>query len=141
MMDFKIKGIPAFTASLQKLAKEVPEAARAGLYLALEYIMTDAKQHYVPVRDGILRASGFVEMDPVKIKGTIGFGGPAGTGNTNGETNSEDVEYAILQHENMDFAHKVGEAKYLERPLFEAIGSGMIEETMVAEIQRRTGIS
>jgi hypothetical protein len=56
-----------------------------------------------------------------------------------GETNSADVNYAIVQHENHDYVHKVGEAKYLERPLFMAIPK--IGEEIVRAIQKDMRIS
>jgi hypothetical protein len=122
-MSFTLKGLPEFERKIKVLATLFPKAAKAALYLEAEFVMTDSKRNYVPVRDGILRSSGFVlpDSDPKVIRVTLGFGGPAGTGNVGGETNQGDVNYAIIQHENMDFAHKVGEAKYLERPLFAAI--------------------
>lgn len=141
MAKLTIKGVPEFERRVKLLASLFPKSARRGLYLGLELVMTDSKRNYVPVRDGILRSSGFVDMDEDenKIKATIGFGGPAGSGNTNGESNGVDVNYAIVQHENMDFAHTVGEAKYLERPLFAAIP--MIGDVIVAAIKKDTGIS
>lgn len=140
MMDFELKGIPEFERSVRELAKQFPLSAARGMYLGLELVMTDAKQNYVPVRLGILRTSGFVliERKDGVIVGTIGFGGPAGSGNV-GETNVKDVGYAIPQHENLDYHHTVGEAKYLERPFF--AGIPMIGEEIVAAIQEDTGIS
>jgi len=134
-----LKGVPEFTNSVKLLAAAFPKAAKAALYLELELVMTDAKRNYVPVKDGILRSSGFVLMDEDKIRGTLGFGGPAGSGNQGGETNREDVGYAIVQHENLDFAHRVGEAKYLERPLFSAIPK--MGENISRAIARSVGIS
>ena len=135
-----LKGVPEFTRTVKALATIFPKSARRGLYLGLELVMTDSKRNYVPVDKGVLRASGFVTMDEdeKKIRATIGFGGPAGSGNTNGESNAEDVNYAVIQHENMDFAHKVGEAKFLERPLFQGIP--MIGEKIVQTIKKDTGM-
>ena len=135
-----LKGVPEFDRAVRALATIFPKAARRGLYLGLELVMTDSKRNYVPVRYGILRSSGFIIMDEneAKVKATIGFGGPAGSGNTNGESNSQDVNYAIIQHENMDFAHNVGEAKYLERPLF--AGIPMIADEMTRAIKKETGM-
>jgi hypothetical protein len=136
-----LKGVPEFERKVKVLATLFPKSARRGIYLGLELVMTDSKRNYVPVKDGILRSSGFVTLseDETKLQGTIGFGGPAGSGNQGGETNSADVGYAIVQHENLDFAHRIGEAKYLERPLFQGIP--MIGETIVSVIQKDTGIS
>ncbi len=120
-MKITIKGVKELQAKLAELAKEYPEIAKAALYRQAEMrIMTPSKRDFVPVRDGHLRNSGHVVADPDKIKVTLGFGGPAGIGNVGG-TNSEDVGYAIVQHENLDFKHTVGEAKYLEKPLMEEL--------------------
>jgi hypothetical protein len=141
MAKLTLKGVPEFQRTVKVLATLFPKSARRGLYLGLELVMTDSKRNYVPVRYGILRSSGFITLDEdeTKIRGTIGFGGPAGSGNVGGETNNEDVGYAIVQHENLDYAHKVGEAKYLERPLFGGIPQ--IGETIVMAIKKDTGIS
>jgi hypothetical protein len=138
---FALKGVPEFMANVKLFATAFPKAARRGLYLGLEFTMTESKRDYVPVRDGILRASGFVKLDedPERVRAEIGFGGPAGSGNHGGETNRFDVGYAVVQHENLDFHHKVGEAKYLERPLYKNIPK--IGEMMVQVIKKDTGIS
>jgi hypothetical protein len=133
----KLKGVPEFTNSVKLLAAAFPRAARKGLYMGLEFVMTDSKRNYVPVKDGILRASGFILMHKTKISAEIGFGGPAGNGNMGGETNAVDVGYAAVQHENLDFQHKVGEAKFLERPLF--AGIPMIGQ-VISETIRKEGL-
>jgi hypothetical protein len=87
------------------------EAAAAALFEQGEAIMARSKESFVPVDKGILRGSGFV-APPVltdhEISVTLGFGGPASA-------------YAFVQHEREDFKHKVGQAKYLERPVMEAV--------------------
>lgn len=136
-MKLTLKGVPQFEQAVKLAAAMFPKAARRGLYVGLEFVMTDAKMNYVPVDMGVLRASGFVMLDETKIKAIIGFGGPAGSGNM-GETNVEDVGYAIVQHENLDYRHKVGEAKYLERPLF--AGIPRIGEEIVNVIKKDMGL-
>lgn len=76
-----------------------------------ETIMTRSKRDFVPVDLGTLRASGFV--DGPEISGntatvTLGYGGAASA-------------YALIQHERMDYHHDVGQAKYLEQPVNEAV--------------------
>lgn len=131
----KLEGVPQLEKAMQDLIKKMPTAARRGLYTGLEFIMTDAKMNYVPVKDGYLRMSGFVLIrdEPGRVVGTIGFGGPAGSGNM-GETNSIDVNYAEKQHETMEYHHEVGQAKFLERPLF--AGMPMLRETIADEIRK-----
>lgn len=120
-LELKVKGAKEFRELLSELSKQYPEIALAALYRQAEIrVMTPSKRNFVPVRDGHLRNSGHVVADKGELRVTLGFGGPAGIGNA-GQTNSLDVGYAIVQHENLDFAHKVGEAKYLEKPLFEAL--------------------
>jgi len=101
-------------ASFDKAAKRIVLAARnigrimpPGLRLIGEEIMTDVKAsspgHGVPVETGALRASGAVEQ-PQPLAVELSFGGAA-------------VPYALVQHERLDYHHKVGEARYLVRGL------------------------
>ncbi|MCK5640807.1 MAG: hypothetical protein KAJ19_08420 [Gammaproteobacteria bacterium] len=123
-----------YIESIKKSAIKTEKQLKRAVRTAAEKLMTDIKTHYVPVDQGILRSSGFV-LGPIK-KGTVfvltmGFGGPAGKGNL-GETNNEDVGYAVIIHENPRAGKtgglspsnkkyktwsKVGGWKYLERPL------------------------
>ncbi len=120
-LEVKVKGLDTVEQNIGKLARKYPEAGRRALRRNAEFIMTDAKMTYVPVDEGELRASGHVVSDETKLEVTLGFGGPAGIGNQGGETNNERVGYAIVQHEELDYSHRVGGAKYLERPLMAAI--------------------
>jgi len=70
-------------------------------------MMTAAKQDYVPVDTGALRASGYVappELLPTGATIELGFGGPA-------------APYAVFVHEDLTKHHPVGQAKYLELPV------------------------
>ncbi len=102
----------------KKTFRQLPNRARAALgeqlYREAETIMTASKR-LAPVDEGIMRASGVVDK-PV-TRGTtvtvlLGYGGVA-------------KPYALIQHERLDFHHRVGEAKFLERPVNEA-ASGVI---------------
>jgi hypothetical protein len=121
--------LPDLEAVLRKMSGDVLPAIRAGATVGIkeeaEATMTTSKESFVPVDDGILRGSGYVEDpqidgDTVSVK--IGFGGPA-------------AAYAAVQHENLAFHHDVGEAKYLERPLMERV-HGMAERlaARIAEV-------
>lgn len=93
-------------------------AAEGALYRVAEEIMTAAKK-LTPVDTGNLRASGHVlkpEVQGSSITVTLGFGGPAGSG----EGQNKDVGYAVPVHERLDLNHPVGQAKYLEQPMLEA---------------------
>lgn len=113
----KLTGVEAALAELKKLAKEYPEAALRALNRQAEFVMTEAKQRYVPVKDGHLRASGHIFVFKPRLEVTLGFGGPAGIGNVGGERNRQDVGYAVVQHETEDYRHTVGESGYLRKPL------------------------
>ena len=134
----EIKGLEQMTARLRALATVAPRAAGAALYREGERIMTDAKQR-TPVDTGALRASGHV-LPPTQtmngIEVILGFGGPAGIGNQ-GETNKDDVGYAVYVHEDLTASHEkklskkeaakrgsafgdIGEAKFLEKAIMAA---------------------
>ena len=96
---------------LRKLSKTYPDRMELAIRVEAELIMTKSKQSFVPVKLGALRSSGHVEA--VERVGRIilvrlVYGGVS-------------APYAIIQHERLDFQHKVGEAKYLERPLNQAV--------------------
>ena len=82
-----------------------------GLYQEAETIMTRSKRDFVPVKDGTLRGSGFVDVPVIKgtaASVTMGYGGAASA-------------YALIQHEALHFRHpNGGQAKYLEQPVMEA---------------------
>ena len=122
--QIKLRGVEEMRSKIRSIAISFPEKVRRALYQELEInVMTVSKRDYVPVDEGELRASGFVEMDKDKkrIAARFGFGGPAGSGNV-GETNRENVGYAIVQHENPSYRHPVGSYKYLEKPANAWIG-------------------
>ena len=112
----EFKGIPELAANIQRIARQFPEKVRRSLYYRSEIIMTVSKRDFCPVKDGTLRSSGHVIMDPKKLQVSLGYGGPAGIGNVGG-SNSKEVGYAVIQHEEQRFAHTVGEAEYLRKPL------------------------
>ena len=118
------------------LPEEALKAFEIAEYETAETIMTAAKQ-LTPVDEGVLRASGNVQL-PLWSGNTVstemGFGGPAGSGNM-GETNKKDVGYAVYVHENLDAHHNSPtQAKYLEQP-FDA-NKGMLPKR-IAEILRK----
>lgn len=85
-----------------------------------EEIMTDVKAsrpgHGVPVDTGVLRNSGRVTGPRPDVTVLLSFGDAA-------------APYALRQHEEMDFAHTVGEPRYLIRGVdrWEPNGSAAIE--------------
>jgi len=105
---FKIKGLQQAQKNLRNIAAKFPKKVKKALVKRAELIMTDSKENYCPVEFGTLKNSGHVAVDPDKIAVTLGYGGAA-------------EDYAVVQHENLTFKHEVGEAKYLEKPLFSAM--------------------
>jgi len=116
--------------ALQLLGTRALPAVASLLYQEGERIMTDSKEHYVPVDTGVLRDSGYVE--PPAMTGTVaevvlGYGGPARA-------------YALVVHENpragktggvsprgKRYKHyaRVGQWKYLSTP-FQLAADGLL---------------
>lgn len=86
--------------------KQLPIAAARALREEAEIEMAESKER-VPVRFGILRASGYVappKFDRGRVSVELGYG----------------TSYAVQVHEDLDAFHRVGEAKYLESVLMES---------------------
>jgi hypothetical protein len=103
---FEMSGLDALLANLNGLQERVRAEIPGALYEQAEEVMAES-QKIVPVDLGTLKNSKFVEQpvsagDSVSV--TLGYGGEAS-------------DYAIVQHERLDFHHEVGEAKYLEKPV------------------------
>lgn len=119
MFSVKFEGLDKAIKELGAFTDKIAGALESALFVEGEQTITEAKV-ITPVDEGVLRASGFVmlpERNGDEVFVDIGFGGPSGSGNHGGETNSKDVGYAIIQHEDLTFFHTVGQAKYLEVPL------------------------
>ena len=100
------EGDAEMAAKIAAIGKKYPNRILMQLNITAEKIMTISKR-LVPVDFGILKTSGLVEKPEKKGKKfmvTMGYGGAASA-------------YALVQHENLSFAHTVGQAKYLEEPL------------------------
>lgn len=69
-----------------------------------EMVLADAKRR-TPVRTGALRNSGSItKVDESGFQ--VAFGGPA-------------APYAVFVHEDLKARHRVGEAKFLEKAMFQ----------------------
>lgn len=138
-LTVEIVGMNAVSARLEAIALLMPGAATLALHdVAVEEIMPVAKER-VPVDQGELIASGYVlppEQHGDETHVTMGFGGPAGSGNL-GETNTIDVDYAVKIHEDMEMHHPNGQAKYLESAVLEAIPS--IADMVAERLDGRLG--
>lgn len=81
----QVKGTREFKARLAALIAKYPRAIKSALFLEANLIMTDSKEHYVPVnreigKGGTLRDSGIVQkpvQEGLKIYVRMGFGGEA----------------------------------------------------------------
>lgn len=94
---------------LKQLQEQLPDEFGNALRQEAEIEATEIKKR-TPVETGALRASIQVEgpiRDGRKVTCKISAGGPA-------------EPYALVVHEDLEAYHKVGEAKYIERPLAES---------------------
>lgn len=83
---------------------------RQGLLRAGEHLRGEAVE-LCPIETGALRQSARVtELRGLRV--AVSFGG-ANDGPDGESTN----DYAVVQHEALDFRHDDGQAKYLEQPL------------------------
>lgn len=115
-LEVEIEGMEVLTARLRELGATGMRIAGLALHTEAETIMSESKSRYVPVDTGVLRASGIVlqpASDREGVEVRMGYGGAA-------------EDYALIQHERLDYKHSVGGPKYLERPLLEA-AKGMTE--------------
>lgn len=111
-LSTEVTGVESLMANLLAVGASGRTEAAAGLYAEGEAIMADSREHFVPVEHGVLKDSGHVEL-PVWNGDTVtvgmGYGGAA-------------KDYAVIQHENLTFAHPHGGgAKYLELPFLARI--------------------
>lgn len=135
MITIELIGDRALSAAYQALGNLALPVVSQSLYETGNVIIADAKENYVPVDFGHLRASGFVDEPVVQGPSTtvaLGFGGP-------------DVPYALSVHENpragrtfglgplrhgkqVIYKHyaQVGMWKYLELP-WKASGAQLLE--------------
>jgi len=105
------------------LDKATPEAIR----VIGEDIMTDIKSSTpgkgVPVKEGVLRSSGRVDAAPYAKGVVLSFGGAS-------------APYALVQHENLQFHHTVGEPRYLVRGVERWEPNGVSAQKARARLQR-----
>lgn len=101
MITLRVEGAPKILSEFKKLGKLYPKAAAAALYRLGVAILANSLPR-TPVEFGALRASAYVSPP----QGTtiadleVGYG----------------TEYAVPQHERLDYRHpNGGEAKFLEK--------------------------
>mgnify|MGYP006867956678 CR=1 FL=1 len=104
MSKWTFKGINKLEKQFSKKINDITNATTKGLHEAGEHLL-ELSQPLVPVDTGRLKASGKV----VDIDNDVYV--------TYEAVNPENgYEYAPIQHEDLDFKHNVGQAKYLEEP-------------------------
>jgi hypothetical protein len=117
-----------FALTLDGIGPQLLGYAEAALFEEAEAIMSDSRDHFVPVDEGILKGSGHVELperhgDEIRV--TLAYGGPA-------------EAYAEIQHDRLDFKHTVGQAQYLAEPL--QLASGTLAQDVAARIRAKAGL-
>lgn len=110
-LPFELRGAKAMQRKIERIAREHANRVERALRVEAELIMTQSKRDFVPVDLGVLRASG-------RVENVLRRGRDLEVSLVYGDASAP---YALIQHENPDFAHRVGSWKYLEIPLNEAI--------------------
>jgi hypothetical protein len=125
MATFKLTGVNEMVAKIAAVAAGVEDSLPKALREEAETVMATSKRDFVARRFGTLRASGFVgdvERSGDDVQVTLAYGGAASA-------------YAIAVHEtpsehdppswrgkSVTFNPAGHGAKYLERPLMDAVG-------------------
>lgn len=129
-----MEGLPALFQTFGAAVDGIMPAMEQALYAEAQNILADSRKE-VPFLYGTLSASGRVH-DPYTANKTamveITYGGAAGGG--------EDVNYAIIQHENTSFRHAEGrKSHYLEDPVLRAKEGiqGRLAKKIQAVLRRR----
>jgi hypothetical protein len=108
-LTFDLKGAADVRGKIAAALLTMRTQAADALYREAEVEMIESKKR-CPRDTGTLYNSGHVQppedtKDGISV--TMGYGGAA-------------EDYAIVQHENLEFHHKVGQAKFLESVLQES---------------------
>src|SRR5690242_18389308 len=106
-MAVQVAGLDRVLLSLGALSAKLPGAVADPLYRDMVVVMAES-QKIVPYDEGDLHDSGETdrpEIDGGKVEVVLHYGG----GN---------VDYALIQHENLEYRHpNGGQAKFLQQPL------------------------
>lgn len=107
--EITLEGSDDFIRALRNAQDEVMTVLTQALYAEANEIMSES-QEIVPMKTGVLKTSGVVDLPYIQGDTVIvemGYGGAA-------------TPYATRQHEDLDLNHPNGkQAKYLETPLLE----------------------
>lgn len=138
-LEIELSGMDLVAENMTRFMDKVPEACGEALHeFAAERIMPLARER-VPVLTGELMASSHLEQPTHhgnEVHVTMGFGGPPGIGNLEGETNAVDVDYAVYVHEDLMKAHHGGQAKFLESAIVDTVPDMMA--SLVEKVTEKT---
>lgn len=119
-----VGNLKEFIKLLGSVPNELVPAMGEALYSEGQNILRDSKQE-VPFLWGVLSSSGRVH-DPFRVGPSvaveISYGGAAG-----GNFEGEEVNYAIIQHENTEYEHRDGGKPFYLKDPFDAAKEGMAE--------------
>jgi len=119
-----VGNLKEFIKFLGSVPNEMVPAMGEALYSEAQMILRESKQE-VPFMWGVLSSSGRVH-DPFRVGPSvaveISYGGAAG-----GDFEGEEVNYAIIQHENTDYVHHDGGKPFYLKDPFDAAKEGMAE--------------
>lgn len=101
-----IEGAASVEKSLRRLIEQIPDRAAQTLNAVAEETMTVSKDR-TPVKTGRLKRSGNVSKHATAedLSAELSYG----------------TEYAVHVHERLDLRHTVGQAKFLESAVNEAV--------------------
>ena len=120
----EVGNLKEFLKLLGSVPFELVPAMGEALYSEAQMILRESKQE-VPFLRGVLSSSGRVH-EPFRVGPSvaveISYGGAAG-----GNFEGEEVNYAIIQHENTEYEHHDGGKPFYLKDPFDAAKDGMAE--------------
>lgn len=108
-LNISVTAVDEITNRIEELMKSRVKDVAAAMFQIGHAVRANAIQQ-TPLDFGPLRGSAYVtapEVTESSVMVEIGYGGPA-------------AAYAVEQHERLDFAHEVGNAKFLENAINKA---------------------
>lgn len=99
---YELEGLKEAQRKMEKAIQGIVNKSERAIQDVCLDLLNESKQ-LAPLDTGELRASGYTEFAdlPEGYVGEVGFGTP----------------YAAVQHEELEYEHEHGQAKYLEQPL------------------------
>lgn len=123
--SFDIKRYKAIESSIKTLVPGLGDELSKIAHDVANEVMIESKLNYVPVLTGRLRASGRAEIPQINnADGTVSV------------DLSYNTPYAAEQHEK-----NARKPKYLERPFWDVVNSGIMEERIARKILQSMGLN